>query len=165
MTTDTVEPDVATPPDSPLREDLFPEEEGEIVNTMDVTRKVWAIRRLEKLLAQYDQQDAESRQFYAERKASAQTRIDFVKASIQAFLRHHDLQRLATPNGTAYFRSTTLKQWPADEVLLAWAQAHLPEAIRLRREADKKAIGEHIKTTGDTPDGYSEREESRLYLR
>ncbi len=165
MNTDTSEPDIATLTESPLREDLFPEEEGEIVNTMDVTRKVWAIRRLEKMVEQYDQQDAESRQFYAERKSSAQARIDFVKASIQAFLRHHDLQRLATPNGTAYFRSITTKLWPADEVLLAWAQVHLPDAVRLRREPDKKAIGEHIKTTGNTPEGYDEREETRLYLR
>ncbi len=165
MNTDTLEPDVATMPDAPSREDLFPEEEGEIVTSMDVTRKIWAIRQIEKLIAQYDTQDAESRKFYCDRKAAAQGRIDFVKAGIQAFLRYHDLQRLATPNGTAYFRSTTLKQWPADEVLLAWAQAHLPEAIRLRREPDKKAIGEHIKTTGDIPEGYHESEEARLYLR
>jgi len=165
MNTDTLEPDVATLPEAPSREDLFPEEEGEIVSSMDVTRKIWAIRRIEKLIAQLDKQDAESCQFYADRKASAQARIDFVKASIQAFLRHHDLQRLATPNGTAYFRSIITKQWPADEVLMAWAQAHLPEAIRLRREPDRKAISEHIKTTGEVPEGYQESEETRLYLR
>jgi hypothetical protein len=117
------------------------------------------------LVALYQKQDEESRQFYADRKATAQARIDFVKVSIHAWLRNNDLQRLQTPNGTAYFRSITLKQWPADEVLVAWAQAHLPEAIRLRREPDKKAIGEHIRTTGDTPEGYDEHEETRLYLR
>jgi hypothetical protein len=165
MNTDTLEPDVAVPPESPQREELFPEEEGETLNTMDVTRKIHAVRRIEMLIAQYQKQDTESRQFYADRKAAAQARIDFVKGNIRAFLHLHDLQRLQTPNGTAYFRSITLKQWPADEVLLAWAQAHLPEAIRLRREPDKKAIGEHIKTTGDTPEGYYESEETRLYLR
>ena len=165
MNTGLDEPDVATLVDPPQREELFPEEEGEIVNTMDVTRKVYVIRKLEGLVALYQKQDEESRQFYADRKATAQARIDFVKVSIHAWLRNNDLQRLQTPNGTAYFRSITLKQWPADEVLVAWAQAHLPEAIRLRREPDKKAIGEHIRTTGDTPEGYDEHEETRLYLR
>ena len=165
MNTDTLEPDVATPLEFPLREDLFPDEEGEIVNTMDVTRKVWAIRQIEKLIVQYEKQDAESRQFYSDRKAAAQARIDFVKASIHAWLRNHDLQRLATPNGTAYFRTCKLKYWPNDEALLGWAEAHLPEAIRVRREPDKQAITAHAKATGEVPDGYTEREESRLYLR
>lgn len=165
MNTDMLEPVVSMLPGVPEREELFPEEEGDTLNSMDATRKIYAIRRLEQLIAQYEKQDAESRQFYSDRKASAQARIDFVKGSIQAFLRHHDLQRLATPNGTAYFRSITTKQWPADDALIAWAQAHLPEAIRLRREPDKKAIGEHIKTTGETPEGYCESEETRLSLR
>jgi len=166
MNTDTLEPDVAALPDLAQREELFPEEEGEIVNSMDVTNKIWVIRQIEAHISQLEKQDAESRKFYADRKAAAQERIDFVKAGIQAFLRHNNLQRLATPNGTAYFRSCTLKVWPADEVLLAWAQAHLPEAIRLRREPDKKAISAHIASTGEMPpDGYYECEETRLYLR
>jgi hypothetical protein len=165
MDASMIETKVAIPTEDVEREELFPEEAEEIVDTMHVTRKIWVIRQIEKLITQYEKQDAESRQFYADRKAAAQSRIDFVKTSIQAFLRHHDLQRLQTPNGTAYFRSITTKQWPADDVLIAWAQAHLPEAIRLRREPDKKVIGEHIKTTGEMPVGYSESTETRLYLR
>jgi hypothetical protein len=165
MEAECVETAVTIPSNDTESEELFPEEEGDLVNTMDVTRKIWVIRQIENLISQYEKQDAESRQFYADRKAAAQVRIDFIKGSIHVFLNIHDLKRLQTPNGTAYFRSIALKQWPGDDVLIAWAQAHLPEAIRLRREPDKKAIGEHIKATGNTPEGYCEKEETRLYLR
>ena len=148
-----------------FREDLFPEEEGEILNTMDVTRKLYAIRMIEKQIARYELQDQESRSFYADKQAKGEQRIDFIKQGLLAFLKQNDLQNVQTPAGTAYRRVVTTKHWPDEDVLLAWATAYLPAAVRTNREPDKKLIGEHIRTTGEIPDGYSLTVETRLYVK
>jgi len=146
------------------REELFPDEECEIVNTMDVTRKLWVIAQIEKQIAQYELQDRESRAYYADREAKCEQRIEFMKRNILGFLQFNNLTNLQTPNGTAYQKAVTTKHWPSDDILIAWALAYKPEAIRIKREPDKKAIAEHIHATGETPDGYSEVQETRLYL-
>lgn len=148
-----------------VREDLFPEEEGEILNTMDVTRKLYAIRMIERQMARYELQDQESRSFYADKKSKADQRIDFIKHGLLAFLKQNNLPNVQTPAGTAYRRVVTTKHWPEEDVLLAWATAYLPAAVRTNREPDKKLIGEHIRTTGEVPDGYTLTVETRLYVK
>src|ERR1041385_2174844 len=136
------------------RKELFPEEEGDIVNTMDVTRKIYAIQLVEKLIDQYELQDQESRQFYAGKKAGCEKRIEFIKRNIQGFLELYKLKNVQTPYGTAYQREICTKHWPSDDILVAWALVYKPDAIRTKREPDKKLISEHINATGDAPDGY-----------
>src|SRR5271169_4535267 len=80
-------PDKIIPFVEEVREDLFPEEEGEIINTMDVTRKIYAIRQVEKLVEQYELQDQESRAFYDMKKLQCEKRIDYIKRNILGFLK------------------------------------------------------------------------------
>lgn len=145
--------------------DLFPEENNEPTNSMIVSRQIHTIRRLEQQIERYDQQQRESKSFYEERAGKCEERIAFLKQSIKAFLDQNGLKNVQTPNGTAYQKVVTVKQWPEDEVLLAWVDLHLPAAIRVKREPDKKVIGEHITKTGDTPETYREERETRIYLR
>jgi hypothetical protein len=145
--------------------ELFPEESSEIINTMNVTLKIYIIRKLEKEIELFNKQLEESKYFYTDRIIKCVERIDLIKQAIHGYLRFNNLKNIKTPNGTAYQKDITLKQWPADDILLAWADAYIPEAVRIKKEPDKKLIGEHIKSTGETPDGYTETQETRLYIK
>jgi hypothetical protein len=157
-------------PEPADRLELFPEEDfgredEPLVDSMPVTQKIFAIRHLEKAIEQYDKQDRESRSFYAQKKQKCEEQIEFIKRMILNFLQAQCMKNIQTPAGTAYQKVVTTKQWPSDDALVAWVQAYLPEAIRTKKEPDKKAIIEHMKRTGETPDGYSEDEETRLYIK
>ncbi len=150
------------------REPLFPDEmpdDRPIINTMDATLKIRVIRAIEKQIEQLDLQDKESRFFYAEKKCKCEEQIDFMKRSLLAYLQLNGMKNIQTPAGTAYQRTVTARQWPEDDVLLAWAKSNMPEGIRRKEEPDKKLIGEHIRVTGDMPEGYTERKETRLMLK
>lgn len=145
--------------------DLFPEETTEPTNSMIISRQILAIRRLEQQIERYDQQLREARSFYEQRAGKCEERIAFLKQSIKAFLDQNGLKNIQTPSGTAYQKVLTVKHWPEDEALVAWADTHLPGAIRIKREPDKKALGDHIKRGGEVPDGYDESQETRLYVK
>jgi hypothetical protein len=152
------------PQEQVLDDDLFPVP-NVLANTMDATLSIQAIRDVEKLVAQYDLQDAQSQTFYADKKRRCEERIDHLKRSISAFLDQNGLKNLQTPAGTAFRKTFTIKHWPDDEALLEWVGLNLPEAIRIKREPEKKLIADHIKLTGEVPLGYEETSETRLYIR
>ena len=155
-----------------LDDDLIPAsdptlhvDEDEALNSMDVTRRLQAIRMVEKMIAQYEQQANEAKVFYADRVYRCQRRIEDVKRNILGFLQQNDMKNIQTPFGTAYQRLVTTKLWPTDDALLSWAVAHNPATIRVKREPDKRAISDHIKSTGEIPPGYNESQEVRLYIK
>jgi hypothetical protein len=159
------EPEVA-------RDPLFPDD-GEpwtdtplfVQNTMDVTRMIQAIRGLERQVELHTLQDQESRAFYADRKRRCEERMGSIKASILGFLHQEGLKNIQTPAGTAYQRSLTQRQWPDDATLLAWATSSAPQAIRVKQEVDKRAAVEHIRATGEIPEGFVQYTETKLYLK
>ncbi len=161
---DVLMTDIIDNPREPLFPDDVPDEQPTI-NTIDATQQIRVIRAIEKQIEQYDLQDKESRFFYAEKKRKCEEQIEYIKRSLLGFLQLHGMKNIQTPAGTAYQRTITTKTWPDDDILLTWAGIHLPYAIRNKQEPDKKLIGEHIKTTGEVPDGYSEKEEIHLYLK
>lgn len=144
---------------------FFPDEEREIANTMDVTLKAYAIRQIEKQIDYLEIQDQESRSYYANKKAKCNQRVEFIQSQILNFLRTNGLKNIHTPHGTAYQRTVTAKKWPSDEGLIGWAKLHLPSAIRIKLEPDKKILSDHIKSTGEFPVGYSETQEVKLGIK
>ena len=139
-------------------EPLFTDDEPEVRNTMDVTRLIALIRGIEKRINYLKLQDTESRAFYADKISRCQEQMDMFKQSILAYLQHEGRHKIQTPAGTAFQKTYTKRTWPSDEVLVEWASACKPEAIRIIREPDKKLLAQHIKSTGEVPDGYSEEE-------
>ncbi|MFA5377241.1 MAG: host-nuclease inhibitor Gam family protein [Dehalococcoidia bacterium] len=58
------------------------------------------------------------------------------------------------PFGIAGFRHTPDKLEIKDEAAaLAWAKANKPEAVKVRESILKEPLADHIKTTGEIPDG------------
>lgn len=155
--------------DSVQREPLFPDDWeddiDQIVNTMDVTRKIYAIRHLERLSERYQRQDEESRAFYLAKLRQCEERIEYIKQNILRYLQQEGLKHIQTPAGTAYQRVLTTKVWPDDDLLLAWVALHLPSAVLTASKPNRKMISDHIKTTGDRPEGYTERHETKVYLK
>ena len=145
--------------------ELFPDETIEIANTFHVTQKIGIIRRLESDIQFHQRQLDESILFYKEKMERLELRIGQVKLAIQGWLNFSNLQNIKTPVGTAYQKQISFKHWPSDDELLAWVLINTPNAIRLKREPDKKLISEHIKSTGEAPDGYTESSETRLYIK
>lgn len=117
-------------------DELFPDDDGKIQNTMEATQRISTIRMLEQQIEQLDKQDQESRSFYASKKAKCMDRIENVKRCILGFLQFNSLKNIQTPVGTAYQKAVALKQWPSDDELVAWAAAHNPALIRVKREPD-----------------------------
>lgn len=136
-----------------------------VVSTVDASRKVAAIRTLEKQIGMLELQAAEAKHFFEQRVQKCQERIDHLKFLLQGYLNHMDLKNLATPYGTIYQRTVKVKNWPEPTPLLSWAESHFPEGIRIKKEPDKKAIYEHIAATGDAPEGFTESSETRLYIK
>ena len=134
-------------------------------NTIDVTWRIATIRQLEKQIKLLELQASEAKQFFASRVDRCEDRIGFLKQAIQGFLNHSNLKNLQTPQGTAYQRTITVKSWPEDAALLAWIDAVKLNAVRNKREPDKQAISAHIASTGEIPPGYSETQETRIYIK
>jgi len=145
---------------------LFSDDDSDepLVDTMDATQKIALIRRLEGTLERIERQDRESRQFYAMLMARTEERIANVKALLLVFLQHEGISNLKTPLGTAQQRNLTVRNWPEAGQLVSWAQKHCPAGVRTKYEPDKRAITEHIQRTGETPEGYTETPEVRLYV-
>jgi hypothetical protein len=146
-------------------EDLFPDDDARIQNTMDATIRINTIRQLEGQIQQLEKQDEESRIFYTAKKAKCTQRIETIKRSILGYLQFAGLKNIQTPSGTAYQKAVTVKAWPTDEILLSWALSSNSALIRIKREPDKRLMADHIKATGECPPGYTESQETRLYIR
>lgn len=143
------------------------EQQGELAlnTTMDATRLIYLIKQLEKRKDFFELQDRESRYFYAEKKRKCEERIAFLKQTLLTYLQQNGLKNLSTPEGTAYQKTITVRTYPADDVLIRWALANVPNAVRVKHEPDKRAIVEYIRCTGEVPEGYSEAEETRVYIK
>lgn len=68
---------------------------------------------------------------------------------------HHDGRRsVSLPAGSIGFRAEPTRLSVADDKrLLAWCRTHLPLAIRVIETVPKTPLMEHIKLTGEVPDG------------
>ena len=140
-------------------------DETPILDTMDAAKKIYGIKATEKQIAMLELHAAEATAFFKKRIAACQQRIEFLKTNLQGYLNHNQLKNLSTPYGIVYQRTINSKHWPEIDVLVEWAQLHLPTAIRSRFEPDKKALYDHITATGETPDGFSEQTETRIYIK
>jgi hypothetical protein len=106
------------------------------------------------------------RRWYEKRQNQCEERITFNIQQITAYMDATGQTKVPTPEGTAYFKMVTRKEWPEDTVLVAFAQqAEIPGAVKTKHSPDKRVIYDYIKGTGDVPEGFVEREERVLQLR
>lgn len=155
-----------------VRDPLFDDEEGvalplpvNISNTAAVTQMIYAIRKAEAVYERLELQDRESRAFYADQKRVCQSRVDAMKRAILGFLQSQGERNIKTPAGTAFQKTLAQHEWPADKLLLEWAEAAAPRVIRTKKEVDKRLLLQHIHSTGEVPEGFREWTDTRLEIR
>jgi hypothetical protein len=114
--------------------------------------------RLEAFITRYSE-------WFGRRIQKCEERITKHTSDIRNFMLQHEVQKLATPEGTAYFRDTTSFVWPDDENLIAFLKANKPELVETREVVNKNNAKKYIHETGNVPPGYEEKTEPRLYIK
>tara|TARA_R110000787_G_scaffold229595_2_gene337148 strand:- start:26 stop:529 length:504 start_codon:yes stop_codon:yes gene_type:complete len=127
-----------------------------------VDQILWMIGKLEGEIAEIQHKQVESKEFYDRRIDSIQNQINYRSALLESFMqgqfRNNDKKTSKMPNGTLKLTTRLSRKFGDDDTLIKYSYANdLP--TRVLEKPDKKAIIEHIKNTGDVPDGYEEEEE------
>ncbi len=81
--------------------------------------------------------------------------VDLEAWARQQITQQHDGRRsVSLPAGAVGFRTEPTRLAVTDEKrLLAWCRAHLPSAIRIVESVPKTPLTDHLKATGECPDG------------
>lgn len=155
------------------REELFPPLPGEDEPIAGLVHVIEAEKRVRYWKEKRDALEKESvevlnfyRLWYERRQLRFNERIAFNMQQIAGYMDATGQTKIPTPEGTAYFKTITRKEWPEDEVLVAFAHRNeIPNAVRTKYSPDKKVISGYIERTGNVPEGYSEREERTLQIK
>ena len=128
-----------------------------------VDQILWMIGKLEGEIADIQHKQVESKEFYDRRIDAIQNQINYRSALLESFmqgqLRNNDKKTSKMPNGTLKLTTRLSRKFGDEDTLIKYSYANdLP--TRVTEKPDKKAIIEHIKNTGDVPDGYEEEEET-----
>ena len=133
------------------------EQEGFTVKNQQTAE--WVVKRI----AQHRRRQAEVDELYQAElyrlKAWKQKQDEKEQASIDYFENilkpwaQEQGKSVSLPSGRVRFRKMQDKFIYDDQAVMAWAKEHLPEAIRVKEELEKKAIKDHVKATGELPDG------------
>ena len=83
-----------------------------------------------------------------------QSNIEYFETVLKPWAQEQG-KSVSLPSGKVRFRKMQDKFIYDDQMVIAWAKQHLPEAIRVKEELEKKAIKDHVKATGELPDGLS----------
>jgi phage host-nuclease inhibitor protein Gam len=125
----------------------------------------WCLRKIERIegrcAARAAAVEAECRRLreWAEREnARERESADFLAAKLEPWARGElDGQRrrsIGLPDGTVGFRSTPGRVEVTDEAAaLAYCEANLPEAVKVKKSISKSEIAEKFKKTGELPVG------------
>ena len=63
------------------------------------------------------------------------------------------IEKYSLPGGELIRKPAGLDYKRDDTALLAWCEAHLPEAVKVTRKAGWAEVKQYIKETGEIPDG------------
>jgi hypothetical protein len=133
-----------------------------------IERRLYAIQKVEEEAEQLQRQLDASVAFYEARIARSNMIKDIIKQQIMWFLEQKGMNKIATPNGTAFTTKRTKVAWPEnDELLIEWTKTNCIEAIKTKisTTVDKKLLKEFITSTGKVPEGYIETEVKSLSIR
>ena len=127
-----------------------------------VDQILWMVGKLEMDIVEIQNKQVESKEFYDRRIDSIQKQISYRSSLLEAFMqgqyKNNDRKTSKMPNGTLKMTKRLSRNFGDDESLMKYSYSNdLP--TRVSEKPDKKAIIEHIKSTGHIPDGYTEEEE------
>ena len=138
---------------------------GDILTSdAEVTKLLWVIQRIEGEIDSLKETKKQHKEFYDAKIENAENQIDFLKGRIERYLHTKGEDKLATPNGTAYFSKRETYNYPNDDVLLEYAKANNLE-YKVKEKPLKTPIKEFIDSGGQPPEGFSIDESVTLVIR
>ena len=121
-------------------------------------------KHLEKVQAELDA----VQEFYTKKALAAQEREEFHTTNLDNYITANGLKKVATPYGTAFFRSHTRRTWPSDELTLidfAKAEGVADECLQTKLLPKKAELLKYIHSTGAVPQGFLEEEVTDVQVR
>jgi hypothetical protein len=155
-----------------LREPLFemlPGEDQPILELVDTRRSFQAISYYRGLalqaaedmgtfVAKLEVELDVTREFYGKKALAAQERADFHIKNLGNYALQQGKNKIATPYGTVFFKSTTKRIWPEDDALINFAQVEgmADSLLKTKFSPIKAEFLKYIKATGSVPEGFVE---------
>lgn len=138
--------------------DMIQSEEGFRIEN-DQTAE-WALGKIAEAKATLEKWET----FYNDKleaiRKDCQNTIDYMTYQLRAYFDTQErrvtktgIEKYSLPSGELVFKPGGIDYKRDDEELLAWCEAHLPEAVKVTRKVGWAEVKEHIKKTGEIPDG------------
>lgn len=124
------------------------------INTMDVTKKIFAIRRLRKETEKFEQQRKEALEFYNRKIDGIEKQIAFLEENVWKYLAFVNEDKIVTPAGTAFVTNREKWNWTDDaDAILNWAKANAPQTVITSTDErpDLAALKKYIKESQIVP--------------
>jgi len=152
-----------------LEMDVTPGPDGNPVRWEIKTKDAaaWALRKMAKIKAGMDENEIaavkEIQRIVAWKEAEnakLQDSLNFFEFLLQGYFlesRKADptIKTIKLPHGALKMRTQQPEYTYEDDQLLAWAHVNLPTAIVVKESVAKQQVKDHIKETGEIPDGVS----------
>ena len=156
--------------ESDLMMQEIPEDQSEGFCIKDDRQADWALRKIKKAKAEL----AEWESYYNKKleaiRMDTQRTIDFMAYHLQLYFdtqKHHvtkgGTEKYSLPSGELIRKPGDIAYKRDDAALLAWCEANLPEAIKVKREASWSEVKKYMQATGDLPDGVTAEEVAPVF--
>ena len=136
------------------------EGEGEGFQILNDQMAEWALGKIREAKAEQEKWEA----FYGAKleqiRKDTQNTIDYMTLLLQRYFDAQErritktgIEKYSLPSGELIRKPAGLDYKLDDTALLAWCEAHLPEAVKVTRKAGLAEVKRYIKETGEIPDG------------
>ena len=136
------------------------EGEGEGFQILNDQMAEWALGKIREAKAEREKWEA----FYGAKleqiRKDTQNTIDYMTLLLQRYFDAQErritktgIEKYSLPSGELIRKPAGLDYKRDDTALLAWCEAHLPEAVKVTRKAGWAEVKAYIKATGEIPDG------------
>lgn len=140
------------------------EGEGEGFQILNDQMAEWALGKIREAKAEQEKWEA----FYGAKleqiRKDTQNTIDYMTLLLQRYFDAQErritktgIEKYSLPSGELIRKPAGLDYKRDDTALLAWCEAHLPEAVKVTRKAGWAEVKAYIKATGEIPDGVESR--------
>lgn len=136
------------------------EGEGEGFQIMNDQMAEWALGKIREAKAEQEKWEA----FYGAKleqiRKDTQNTIDYMTHLLRQYFDTQQrkvtktgIEKYSLPSGELIRKPAGLDYRRDDAALLAWCEAHLPEAVKVVRKPGWAEVKQYIKETGEIPDG------------
>jgi len=139
---------------------MLQEPERESFRIEDDQRAEWALGKIAEAKAELAKWEA----FYGQKleaiRSSTKDTIDYMTFLLQQYFDTQErrvtktgIEKYSLPSGELIRKPGGLDYQRNEDELLAWCEAHLPSAVKMTKKAGWAEVKEHIKETGEIPEG------------